>query len=105
LCPYFIESDFLDIKIIQSRANLLQFIAAMLSQYPWWVVFLYRLRSLLVYFLGLVRHKTHEVLPKLNPEDISFTAACVLTRLSERLSIMALTAWSSRMPALQETWN
>jgi hypothetical protein len=74
LRPYFEGSDFLDIKVVESRTDLRKFIAAMLSYYPWWVVTLYRLRSFLVRILGLVRHEAPEELPKLRAEDISFKA-------------------------------
>ena len=97
LRPYFIGSDFVDIKIIQGRTDLRQFVAAMLSYYPWWVVFLYHLRSLLVYFLGLVRHEAPEVLPNLNPEDVSFTAGEKVTFFNV-CSAQEDTYWFSKTP-------
>ncbi|MBW2489556.1 MAG: DUF2867 domain-containing protein, partial [Deltaproteobacteria bacterium] len=52
---------------------LRQFVASMLSYYPWWIVQLYRIRKLLVGILGLVKHDAPEELPDLQPEDVSFT--------------------------------
>lgn len=73
LDEYFRNSDYCDIKTIESHNNLRQFIAGMLSYYPWWIVMLYRIREILVPLLGLVKHPKPEQLPFLRPEEISFT--------------------------------
>ena len=70
---YFEGADVTDIKTEVSRNDLRTFIAAMLSYYPWWIVMLYRLRSLVVHVLGLVKHEAPEELPDLKPEQIPFT--------------------------------
>ena len=44
----------------------------MLSYYPWWIVFLYRVREILVNILGLVKHEKPEDLPNIMPEDLAF---------------------------------
>jgi len=62
-----------DIKHINADTSLRAFIAGMLSYYPWWVVLLYRVRQLLVHFLGLVQHDKPDVLPHLRAEKVSFT--------------------------------
>jgi hypothetical protein len=69
---YFEGADFTDIKTIKSRNDLRTFIAAMLSYYPWWIVMLYRIRTLVVHLLGLVKHEKPEELPNLKPEQIPF---------------------------------
>jgi len=70
---YFENADFTDIKVFEGQPTLRQFIASMLSYYPWWIVQLYRIRKLLVSLLGLVKHKEPAELPNLKPEDVSFT--------------------------------
>lgn len=70
---YFIDADVTDIKTIESSNDLRTFIAAMLSYYPWWIVMLYRVRTLVVRLLGLVKHEAPEKLPDLAPGEISFT--------------------------------
>lgn len=97
LRPYLNGSDYLDIKVVQGRTDLRKFLAAMLSYYPWWVVILYRLRSLLVDVLGLVRHEAPEELPKLRAEDISFTAGENVTFFIVR-SAQEETYWFSETP-------
>ena len=76
---YFNESDFTDIKVVEGKTNLREFIASMLSYYPWWLVMLYRIRALLVRILGLVKHEPPEALPNLHPEEISFTPGETVT--------------------------
>jgi len=71
---YFEKADFMDVKVFEGKTSLRKFIASMLSYYPWWIVLLYRIRKLLVGILGLVKHEEPEALPKLKPEDVSFTA-------------------------------
>jgi len=71
--PYFKNADFIDVKVFQGQTTLRQFIASMLSYYPWWIVQLYRIRKLLAGILGLVKHVTPEELPNLQPVDVSFT--------------------------------
>jgi len=69
---YFDGADFTDIKTAESKNDLRVFIAAMLSYYPWWIVMLYRTRTLVVRVLGLVKHKASEELPNMQPEQIPF---------------------------------
>jgi hypothetical protein len=73
LQQYLDGGDFSDIKVVEGDTDLRSFIAAMLSYYPWWIVLLYRVRSLVVRILGLVKHEAPDELPDLNSEDISFT--------------------------------
>lgn len=70
---YFQNADHTDIKTIEGEISLRHFISAMLSYYPWWILFLYRIRAFLVSVLGLVKHETPDVLPSIRPEDLSFT--------------------------------
>jgi len=69
---YLQDVNHLDIKTIEGNVSLRAFIAGMLSYYPRWIVFLYRLREILVGMLGLVRHEAPDVLPSIKPEDLSF---------------------------------
>jgi hypothetical protein len=69
---YFQDADYLDIKTVEGKVGLRHFISAMLSYYPWWLVLLYRIRTLLVQILGLVKHDMPDVLPSIKPEDLAF---------------------------------
>ena len=69
---YFQDADHTDIKTIEGGVSLRQFIAAMLTCYPWWIVFLYRIREVLVKILGLVKHENPDIRTPINPEDLSF---------------------------------
>jgi hypothetical protein len=70
---YFKKADFTDVKVFEGDTTLRKFIASMLSYYPWWIVQLYRLRKLLVWILGLVKHEEPQELPNLQAGDVSFT--------------------------------
>ena len=70
---YFQKADFTDVKVFEGETTLREFIASMLSYYPWWIVLLYRIRKLLVAVLGLVKHEEPKELPNLQPDEISFT--------------------------------
>jgi hypothetical protein len=70
---YFKNADFTDVKIFEGETPLRDFIASMLSYYPWWIIQLYRIRKLLVGLLGLVKHEEPDDLPNLHPKDVSFT--------------------------------
>ena len=72
LDKYFEKADFTDVKVFEGETTLREFIASMLSYYPWWIIQLYRIRTLLVSILGLVKHEAPEELPNLQPEDVSF---------------------------------
>lgn len=74
LAIYFRNADHVDIKTIEGEVSLRHFISAMLSYYPWWILFLYRIREFLVNILGLVKHERPEVLPSIKPEDLSFNS-------------------------------
>lgn len=73
LQQFFDESDFTDVKVVEGAVTLRAFIASMLSYYPWWIILLYRIRALVVFILGLVKHEAPEELPNLSPEEVSFT--------------------------------
>jgi len=79
-------SNYIDVKTIEGQTSLRQFIASMLSYYPVWVVFLYRIRTILVKLLGLVEHPAPQTLPKLNPQDISFVVGEAVTFFTVRLA-------------------
>jgi hypothetical protein len=77
--PFIDQSDFVDIKAFEGCVSLRQFIASMLSYYPPWLLFLYRLRKHLAAILGLAHHPEPEKLPNLHPPDVSFTAGTNVT--------------------------
>lgn len=79
-------ANYIDVKTIEGQTSLHQFIASMLSYYPGWVVFLYRIRAILVKLLGLVKHPAPEALPKLGPQDVSFEVGEMVTFFTVRLA-------------------
>jgi len=79
-------SNYVDVKTIEGQTSLRQFIAAMLSYYPGWIVFLYRLRAILVKLLGLYKHPAPEALPELDTEDVSFMVDEAVTFFTVRLA-------------------
>jgi hypothetical protein len=81
---FFENADFTDVKVFEGDRTLRNFIASMLSFYPWWMVLLYRMRKLLVTVLGLVRHEAPEELPLLQPGDVSFTPGEFVTFFAVR---------------------
>ena len=80
------SSNYIDVKTIEGQTSLRRFIASMLSYYPGWVVFLYRIRRILVKLLGLVDHPAPEALPRLGPQDVSFEAGEAVTFFTVRLA-------------------
>lgn len=72
LQTYFQQADHVDVKTLEGDVSLKQFISGMLSYYPWWIVYLYRIREFLVTILGLVKHEKPGALPLIRPEDLSF---------------------------------
>ena len=79
LKPFFDDADYVDIKVIEGNKRLREFIAGMLSYYPWWIVLLYHIRGIIVSLLGLVKHEKPEVLPSLTAQDISHTSGEAVT--------------------------
>ncbi len=94
---YFKKADFTDVKVFEGEASLREFIASMLSYYPWWIVQLYRIRKLLVGILGLVKHEAPQKLPTLQPEDVSFTPGETVTFFIVRRAKRE-TFWISETP-------
>ena len=80
------DSNHIDVKTIEGHTSLRQFIASMLSYYPGWIVFLHRIRAILVKLLGLVKHPVPEALPRLGPQDISFVVGETVTFFTVRLA-------------------
>ncbi|MGD9043178.1 MAG: DUF2867 domain-containing protein [Desulfobacterales bacterium] len=77
-------SNYIDIKTIEGQTSLRHFIAAMLSYYPRWIIFLYHIRGVLVKLLGLYRHPAPEAIPQLTPEDVSFVKGEAVTFFTVR---------------------
>lgn len=70
---YFQNINHCDVKTIVGSVSLREFISGMLSYYPTWILFLYRIREIVVRILGLVKHDRPETLPFIRPEELSFT--------------------------------
>ena len=79
-------SDVLDIKTIEGATSLRQFIASMLSFYPWWILLLYRIRAVLVKLLRLYEQQPPEDLPNLQAEDVSFVVGDQVTFFTVQLA-------------------
>lgn len=77
--PFFADADYIDIKVVEGNRSLREFIAGMLSYYPWWIVLLYRIREIIVSLLGLAKHEKPETLPCLTAQDISQTPGDAVT--------------------------
>lgn len=69
---YFENADYTDVKVFEGKKTLREFIAAMLSYYPWWVILLYRIRKVLVVILGLAKQENPAKLPHLQPDEVTF---------------------------------
>jgi hypothetical protein len=79
-------SNYIDVKTIEGQTSLHEFIASMLSYYPGWIVFLYRIRAILVKFFGLYKQPVPEEIPKLGPEDVSFVVGETTTFFTVRMA-------------------
>ncbi|MGI9571305.1 MAG: DUF2867 domain-containing protein [Desulfobulbia bacterium] len=79
-------SNYVDVKTIEGQTSLRQFIAAMLSHYPGWIIFLYRIRAILVKLLGLYKHPVPEALPQLGAADVSFVVGAAVSFFTVRLA-------------------
>ena len=73
LKSYFENADYTDVKIVDGKAPLRKFVASMLSYYPWWLVFLYRIRAIVAQILGLEKQEKPDESFRLTPEDVSLT--------------------------------
>jgi len=78
------NADYVDIKRFSGDVSLRKFIASALSYYPWWIVILYCIRSIVVRILGLEKQEMPEELPSLNPEDVSFVSGESVTFFTVR---------------------
>jgi hypothetical protein len=79
-------SNYIDVKSVEGQTSLRRFIASMLSYYPGWILFLYRIRAILVKLLGLYRHPAPEALPELTSEDVSFVVGEAVTFFTVRMA-------------------
>ena len=72
LKPLLTNANHIDVKTIDSAADLRTFIAGMLSYMPAWLKFLYGVRGVFVRLLGM-RQEGAGLLRPLRPTDISFS--------------------------------
>ena len=79
-------SNYIDVKSVEGQTSLRRFIASMLSYYPGWILFLYRIRAILVKLLGLYRHPAPGSLPELTSEDVSFVVGDSVTFFTVRVA-------------------
>ena len=80
------DADYVDIKSYTGTVSLRQFIASALSYYPWWVVMLYYIRSIVVRILGLEKQEKSDELPNLKSGDVSFTPGDPATFFTVRMA-------------------
>ena len=66
-------ADHVDVKVVEGRATLREFVASMLSFYPWWVKLLLRLRGIFVRCLGMKQKENLKQLHSLKAEDVTMT--------------------------------
>jgi hypothetical protein len=97
LTSFFDGADYVDIKVIEGEKTLREFIAGLLSYYPWWIVWLYRIREVMVALLGLVKHEKPESLPSLTARDVSLTPGDTVTFFIVRKAVEAQ-YWVSETP-------
>lgn len=66
------NANHVDVKVVEGNVSLREFVAGMLSYYPGWIRFLYRVRGRFVRLLGM---KQKGVPPqiRIRPEDVSMT--------------------------------
>ncbi len=67
------EADHVDVKTFEGRVSHREFISSMLSYYPWWVLFLYKIRAMVVRILGLKKHEKPDQPYGFPSQDLSFT--------------------------------
>jgi hypothetical protein len=84
--PLLETADHTDVKVTEGQATLRQFIAAMLSYYPWWIALLFRIREIFVRLFGLVRHEKPEEFLGLRPEDVPLTPGETATFFTVRFA-------------------
>ncbi len=70
--PLLTKADHVDVKTIDSAADMRTFIAGMLSYSPFWLKFLYAVRWVFVRLLGM-RQEGGPLARPLQPSDISLT--------------------------------
>lgn len=63
------DADHVDVKAIEARATLREFVAGAMSYQPAWITFLYRVRAVFVRFLGMKQEGIPQAL-KLRPEAL-----------------------------------
>ena len=71
--PFLKNSDHIDVKAVDGKVTLREFVASMISYQPWWLVVLYHLRTAVAHALKLEKHRDLKGPIQINPEDISFT--------------------------------
>lgn len=70
--PFLKDANHIDIKTIDGRVSLREFIAAMMSYQPWWLALLYHIRAVVAQVLGLEKHIELKGPIRISTEDISF---------------------------------
>jgi hypothetical protein len=72
LAPFLEGADHVDVKVVEGRVTLREFIAGMLSYQPDWVTFLYHVRGVFVRLLGM-RQEGVPHAPQMAPEEVPMT--------------------------------
>lgn len=73
LLPYAQGADHVDVKTVESRATLREFLAGLMSYQPAWVTALFGVRAVFVRLLGMRQPRVPRS-ADLRPEDIPMTA-------------------------------
>lgn len=72
------NADHVDVKDIETRATLREFVAGAMSYQPGWMTILYRVRAVFVRFLGMKQEGIPSAL-KIRPEDLPMTPGKYIT--------------------------
>jgi len=86
LKPVLETANHTDVKVIDGHCGLQEFIASMFSYNPWWIVFLFRVRKILVRIFGLETQPKPEQFTTIGPENVSFTPGDTMSFFTVRYS-------------------
>jgi hypothetical protein len=88
LQPFFADANYIDVKKIEGDVPLQSFVAKMLSYSPWWLTWLYRIRSVVARILGLAEQPQLDMPIVLEGDDVPFvpgqSAAFFTVRAAEK---------------------
>ncbi len=68
------DYDHIDIKTVSGNKSMREFLAGMMSYQPLWLIFLFKLRIIVVRILGLKKQEKLEDVPHVTIDNISFAS-------------------------------